>query len=230
MRARRKKGVIEIRHNDADRAGSSVAQRTRGLIGPVVEGCYGVVTPRARLLRYRSALLQRARNGHQSNTSQLCNVAHPSLGLHFYPFPERQILAHVLWSFRGEGGAEALSMRSSWRYFPLQSSRIPRRHLSGHEPIMRFISIRSTIGLLEQRRVCTPLNIDGIAHHKSVFGHYLQAAGASLRRWLNHLSEHLPQCCFTAHHLAIWTKELHILRKLRHQARPVTARERGHML
>jgi hypothetical protein len=120
-------------------------------------------------------------------------------------------------------------MRSSWRYFPLQGSRIPRRHLSGHEPIMRFISIRSTIGLLEQRRVCTPLNIDGIAHHKSVFGHYLQAAGASLRRWLNHLSEHLPQSCFTAHHLAIWTKELHILRKLRHQARPVTARERGHM-
>ena len=101
--------------------------------------------------------------------------------------------------------------------------------MSGHESIMRFIGIRPTIALLEQWRVSTPLDIDRIPHHKGVLGDHVQAAGPSLGRWLYHLREHLTQRCFPAHNLAIRAKELHILRKLRHQAWPVATREGGHV-
>ncbi len=88
---------------------------------------------------------------------------------------------------------------------------------------MRFISICSSIGLLEQGRVGPPLDIDRIPHHKGVLCDHLQAAGPSLGRWLYHLREHLTQRLFSPHHLAIRAKELNIVWKLRHQTRPVAA-------
>jgi hypothetical protein len=41
---------------------------------------------------------------------------------------------------------------------------------------MRFVSIRSSIGFLEQGRVSKSLDIDRIPHHKGVFGDRCRAA------------------------------------------------------
>src|SRR5450631_2234591 len=112
-------------------------------------------------------------------------------------------------------------MRSYRRNFPLQRIWVPGGHLRGHEPIVRFIGIRSAIGLLEQWRTSNPLDVDGIPDNEGMFSDNLQPARSAPRWWFHHLSKHLTQCCFAAHYLAVGTKELHIVGKLRHQARPV---------
>jgi hypothetical protein len=80
MRTCCKKRIIEVGYDEPDGSGAAHAKGTRSFIRSIIQLRYRLVNLAAHLLGYGSALVQRARNGHQPDTRQPCDILHPGLG------------------------------------------------------------------------------------------------------------------------------------------------------